>query len=259
MTNYVICGLLGGLGNRLFVYSAAYIIHIKHKLDICILNTGNPHSALDYSSIFKGITDKDFIKEISVNSDIICQSNSFAEWNIGTEAKTTEIRGYFQYYPVLIPYENEIRSLFKNRISNYIEEINSKYDTKEWGFIHVRRGDYLNLPHYHYVQTSEYYNKAIKIVKEKLPNIKFYVIGNDIEWIKDQPVFQDCTIFEGNELETLALMTLCNKVAICGNSTFSWWGAFLGAYELRNQVIVPEKWIDEPNAKNLIPSEWTII
>jgi hypothetical protein len=51
-------------------------------------------------------------------------------------------------------------------------------------------------------------------------------------------------------------MSLCNSAAICANSTFSWWGAFLGAYEMRNPVIVPKKWINEPYAENLIPEEW---
>lgn len=53
-------------------------------------------------------------------------------------------------------------------------------------------------------------------------------------------------------------MSLCYSGAICANSTFSWWGAFLGAYSQRNPVFVPRNWIRE-KIWNLFPEEWIII
>ena len=55
-------------------------------------------------------------------------------------------------------------------------------------------------------------------------------------------------------------MSLCKGGAICSNSTFCWWGAFLGTYEKRNPVFVPKKWISvKDDMSNLFPSEWIII
>jgi hypothetical protein len=62
-----------------------------------------------------------------------------------------------------------------------------------------------------------------------------------------------------DELESLALMSLCRKGAICANSTFSWWGAFLGTYGERAPVYVPEKWISDPPIVSLFPPEWIIL
>ena len=58
----------------------------------------------------------------------------------------------------------------------------------------------------------------------------------------------------------MLLMSLCKGGAICSNSTFCWWGAFLGTYEKRNPVFVPKKWISvKDDMSNLFPSESKIL
>ena len=90
---------------------------------------------------------------------------------------------------------------------------------------------------------------------------KIIVVSDDIEWVKSQDFFK-LSIFEiyesNNELETLALMAKCKAGAICANSTFSWWGAFLGAYEKRNPVVVPKYWIRE-KIECLYPTDWFVL
>lgn len=170
------------------------------------------------------------------------------------------LSGYFQYYPIIKNHEADIRSYFKSVMTPYVKAIESKYETENAGFIHIRRGDYKNKSHYHFLQPIDYYESAFQKIKDKISN-RFYILTDDPLWVQDQDLFKkdNFTLFEGNELESLALMSLCKSAAICANSTFSWWGAFLGAYEMRNPVIVPKKWIDEPNAENLIPEGWVII
>ena len=59
---------------------------------------------------------------------------------------------------------------------------------------------------------------------------------------------------------TLALMSLCKAGAICANSTFSWWGAFLGAHGVRAPVFVPERWIGGDKLPvALFPDEWHVV
>jgi hypothetical protein len=57
--------------------------------------------------------------------------------------------------------------------------------------------------------------------------------------------------------QDLRLMNLC-KHHIIANSTFSWWGAWLGQGE--NKIVIgPEKWwanIPEFDTSNLLPKEW---
>ena len=51
-------------------------------------------------------------------------------------------------------------------------------------------------------------------------------------------------------------MSLC-KDFIIANSTFSWWGAWLGKYP-NKVVIFPERWMENLNSLNtdLMPSDW---
>jgi hypothetical protein len=90
---------------------------------------------------------------------------------------------------------------------------------------------------------------------------KIIIVSDEMSWVKEQEYFKS-DLFElyenEDELETLALMTLCTGGAICGGSTFSWWGAFLGAHEKRNPIFVPKDWI-KFKIECLFPEEWIII
>lgn len=57
------------------------------------------------------------------------------------------------------------------------------------------------------------------------------------------------------DYEDFRLMTLC-KHFIIANSSFSWWGAWLGNFEDK-VVIAPKKWFNEPNVKDdIVPDRW---
>ena len=100
---------------------------------------------------------------------------------------------------------------------------------------------------------------------------KVFVFSDDIEWVKNQPFFnppsatppdQTTTpfvIIETDEIETMAYMSLCRGGAICANSSFSWWGAFLGAHQTRSPVYVPRNWMLECQIDGLFPDEWNQI
>ena len=81
---------------------------------------------------------------------------------------------------------------------------------------------------------------------------------DDVQWAKQQDLFKSRLfhiIEHKNELETFNIMTQCHGGAICANSTFSWWGAFLGAHSKKAPVIIPQKWINLPIVE-LFPKEW---
>ena len=92
---------------------------------------------------------------------------------------------------------------------------------------------------------------------------KIYLLSDDIEWVKSQELFNDRNFFEPfeceDELTSLTFMSMCKSGAICANSTFSWWGAFLGSYEKRSPIFVPEKWMLTTSEIKLFPKEWNII
>lgn len=112
--------------------------------------------------------------------------------------------------------------------------------------IHIRRGDYFT-PQYvstYGVCTKDYFEKAIKIMKEKIPNARFFVFTDDIDWVNDHiQLDADALIIPNYDISQFAyieLMSLC-KHHIISNSSFSWWGAILNEKK-DSLVISPSKW-----------------
>ena len=150
---------------------------------------------------------------------------------------------YFQDPKYFEKYANEIKSLFGD-ITWTGEELN------DYVSIHVRRGDYVGNSFYVDLMQTDYYQKAMA----EFPNKKFLVFSDDIEWCKQQEIFKDCDFSENKtEIEDLNLMMRCNG-HIIANSTFSWWGAYLG----KGKVVCPNEtsWYTDKVIRTKVPLSW---
>ncbi len=104
-------------------------------------------------------------------------------------------------------------------------------------FLHVRRVRYnLRLE-------AAYYQAAIDAVQRDVRNPRFYLFGDDLEWPRATLNFGDSEVRSvdhnsGDELADLWLMTQCRH-AIVANSSFSWWGAWLGRPDAGRKVFGP--------------------
>jgi hypothetical protein len=249
----------GGLGNKMFQLAAGYVASRKYNCPLYIPNepTQNHHGDwVNYSeTIFKAFG----IHVGCLTYPTHTFRNDVYQFMISTEAYSNDhltlpitFNQYFQYYPPLELYEQEIRSLFKQGLTSI--------DCPESSaFIHIRRGDYLNYPDRHPLTRLSYYEHAIDCLSDLVD--VFYVFSDDIEWVQQQPLFQSpkmICVHSNDELNTLSFMSQCKGGAICANSSFSWWGAFLGAYEARNPVFVPSDWIRN-RVDGLFPPEWIIV
>ena len=134
--------------------------------------------------------------------------------------------------------------------------------------IHIRRGDYLSRSGrsiYGYCG-PDYYRRAIGHISGKVPDASFFVFSDDIEWVsRNFTFFPEETIYvahtpDPSDCIDISLMRKCRHNIIT-NSTFSWWGAFLGDQKDKI-VIAPGNWyINVPGfiISDLIPSEWILI
>jgi len=116
--------------------------------------------------------------------------------------------------------------------------------------IHVRRGDYLLFDHQYpnLLDTTDYYQKAM----EEFPDAQFIVFSDDIEHCKKQDIFKNCEFSEGkSEVQDLNLMASCQGI-ITANSSFSWWGAFLGPED--KKVVCPR--IELWGTPISLPTNW---
>jgi hypothetical protein len=251
----------GGIGNQMFVMAAGWVAATVKGCPLYILdppplpNKHNVHG-LDYNAtLFRAF-------ETKVPPIFLLESYSrhapegFDPWNPAAVEPGTVLDSYYQYYPALQPFEAELRALLLRGLEGVSPDPRA-------AFLHVRRGDYLQLPHFHYLQSIEYYEAAVKaldaLAEKALERIVIHT--DDPDWVRAQPLFSSDPRFQiaapANELEALAQMASCHGGAICANSSFSWWGAFLGAHGARAPVIVPSKkrWIAKPIAA-LFPDEW---
>jgi hypothetical protein len=134
----------------------------------------------------------------------------------------------------------------------------------------IRRGDYVSNPVYRDIlgaQNIDYYKKAYFFLLKKNPDITLFVFSDEIEWCKKNIKFTDKLVFVEQEkskrgvASDLKLMTLCFH-HIISNSSFSWWGAWLGEYS--NKIVcVPLNWVNPKYSDNFkihaidnIPNDW---
>ena len=141
-------------------------------------------------------------------------------------------------------------------------------------FLHVRRTDYLEglNPGHHGNMSIEYYRSAIARIKEEIKGVKFFVFSDDPEWCRQAfPEFRTVdhnrpggryfgSDVTGREHEDIWLMSLCRH-AVIANSTFSWWGAWLGDDRPGRIVIAPDRWFSQTSLdyKDIVPERWTKI
>ncbi|MBQ8666971.1 MAG: alpha-1,2-fucosyltransferase [Lachnospiraceae bacterium] len=99
--------------------------------------------------------------------------------------------------------------------------------------IHVRRGDYLSQTYAGRFLCLErdYYEEAVRIIKEKIENPVFYIFSEDEEYVKREFAWLDnktiVNINKGNDsFRDMQLMSKC-KANIIANSTFSQLAAIL--------------------------------
>ncbi len=112
--------------------------------------------------------------------------------------------------------------------------------------IHVRRGDYLRLPHRHPFVGKDYLKKALARFAD-MPNVEFMVCSDDIAWCKDFfaerrfPGLRFHFSENNSAVEDLFIMRRCRGGHICSNSTFSWWGAYRSSSP-QPLTIFPSMW-----------------
>ena len=126
--------------------------------------------------------------------------------------------------------------------------------------VHVRLGDYLNEKDFG-VLSEEYYQSSIRDLwasgeygaiwafsdePERAGSFLPQELSSQIFWVPQEGL---------SSVQVLQLLRLGHAYVI-GNSTFSWWGAFL-SYKENPVVISPEPWfLNLPEPNNLIPPDW---
>ena len=151
--------LSGGLGNMMFQISVAYSVGFDNNDTDIFFNFNDafyPHkTAHQYKdTIFRNI------KEGIPKPDYRFKETFFHHYPI-SYANNLLLEGYFQSEKYFKHHRKEILELFSmdDNTSEYIFESNSNILNSNIASLHVRRGNYKNLPDHHPVLDEEYYFK----------------------------------------------------------------------------------------------------
>jgi hypothetical protein len=228
--------LAGGIGNQLFQVAAGYSYAKKHKknlvLDVSSWSAGQGRNPLDYSkTIFKNFK---FVTHRPDNITPIYEQR-FNYDELPNEKGHVILHGYFQS----LKYFEDVADEFCDLLDfSKQEHLKTKISKSPNCAVHLRRGDYIKFSNVHLVCDTNYFRNNIE--KFSGYNIDVYTDSLDIA-IKELDGL-DVQFIDGvNELNDLYMLTLYDNM-ICSNSSFSWWGSFLG--KKKNKIVVPNRWFN---------------
>lgn len=291
----IIVKLMGGLGNQMFQYAAARAQALDRKtwvyLDPSFLyeDSKGQWTQREYAlspfniqykfersgrvKFLRALNNNRFWRKLSGSKYWFLPYKNFVEQSgdfdkqLKNYPSNTYLQGYFQSEKYFLHHASQIRQDF-----SFIDppsEVNAEWLVRirqeNSVSVHVRRGDYVSLASanaFHGTLSLDYYAKSAQLLRERLSgDLSFFVFSDDPEWVKSNLVLPGNTTYvdwngEGAAHEDLRLMSNCRH-NIIANSSFSWWGAWLGE-NADKLVVAPKQWFTNGNpvSEDLIPRSW---
>lgn len=245
---------VGGIGNFFFHIAAIWTLAKDNNDELTLLDVDrkinnlihdgriNLSHANDYRYIFERFLE---VKNFSGNKI----GFAFEDLNI-SYLPNTEYCGYFQSEEYFKHRRPEIIDLFRPADS-FLDKINSYEPFFGNISLHVRRNDYVKLyPEIHTPQSMDYYNEALSLLPQ---DKKVLIFSDDLPWCYENFIGNRFIFIHEMDYISIYLMAKM-KYHIIANSSFSWWGAWLGESE---KVIAPIRWFgNDINSENIIPKNW---
>lgn len=289
----IIIKLWGGLGNQMFQYAFGYQLAKKTNSEIVLDVSWFTQQNMREPEILKFRIEYSEIKRVWEDNGTIAFLNrpypnrliripGFARYRISGMDYLKESRysysekiaeyggdsvyldGYWQCPKYFEAEENDLRHMYiPKQISDEVFEIGEKMRHENSVALHVRRGDYPKKRLWYsrlLALDDEYYKQAVREMEERRPGCQYYLFSNEIDSAKNmiqQIIERDVEVIRGLSLTALDewyLMGCCQN-QIIGNSTFSWWAAYVNGKQDK-VVCAPNKYFGN---ENIIPSNWVQI
>jgi hypothetical protein len=269
----IVTKLQGGLGNQMFQYAIglnyALAYDVPLGIDISLLR-GDQMRQYNLD-LFAGLKDVHTISRPYLEANINERTLLF-DHDLALRIKDGDtLRGYWQneqYFPLA---RHELRKQFvpgapvpQFFVPGMIETI------KEAGtrstFVGIRRSDYVVKQDFHGVLPMSYYEEGLSLVKRWLGEDPIvFLMSDDPEWCKTNWNLPYVThiagswgwttpTVRGREDVDMYMMSLCHN-AVIANSTFHWWGAWLGPMQDR-VIVAPKQWFTAPGLDLELPKGW---
>ena len=284
-----IVNILGGLGNQMFQYAMHLAVkgaHPNENIKLCTrcFRGYGLHNGLEIQKVFGLQIPEASIWELS---KVAYPFFNYRSWQImyhflpkrkSMTKGTTQIAfnaneitrtdsvfydGYWQNENNFKHIREQVLRAFSFPVFNdkRNENLAMKLVGRNSVSIHIRRGDYLK-DFVWCVCTPEYYQKGIQYIQTLQKIDVLCVFSDDIPWCREHLWEMgnglDVEYVDWNKGEQsycdMQLMTYC-KHNIIANSSFSWWGAWLGQCAGKI-VIAPKVWVNIPIQNDPICENW---
>lgn len=254
-------GTHGNLGNQLFQYATLIGFSKKYNQQLVLPNW-------KYSANFKNLPNSSNLirSNIIVREPYFHFTPDFWDKNIGhlQNNVNVDIIGWLQSEKYWSHCVEEVKSALEFEPEFKIN-LRHKYNeqfSKPTIAISIRRGDYVDNPNYELLPIH-YYIQALYENFTEVENYNIIIFSDDIPYCKLHLAGLENVYFAEGEgpIEQLCLMSFCDNFIIA-NSTFSWWGAYLGEKE-GSRIIRPNYLFNGPllrssDSKDFYPERWLV-
>lgn len=283
--------LMGGLGNQMFQYATAKALSVKRNIPFAVtfddpyqfakreyaldcfnmpVIFANPkllRSSAPATGVRRGI-----MKILRLNADKrLFQEKQYYHFDesIFTAADETYFRGFWQSYLYFTDIRKNLLNdfSFKYKLDAGKQKLLNSIVTSQSVSLHIRRGDYVEVQRTNTIHGTcdlTYYDKAVEAVRSQVQSPKYFVFSDDIAWVKQNLSIDGDVVFVSdtnsvNAYDDMRLMAACRH-NIIANSSYSWWGAWLGNQE-EKVVVCPAYWTSTHKTTeiDLIPKNWIIV
>lgn len=259
----VTCEFNGRLGNQLFELAAAFAYAKKYHKTLYIRPRHTRYGAEYESTLYKS-----FLKQPRVASKLRQWTEpSFRYHEIPYVSENLEIIGYVQSDLYFKQFATEFINIIRSNSKPIDQTILANLSGPHTVSLHVRRGDYLKTAGFP-TQTLDYYVKALSKIAESRKINKIVVFSDDIKWCRKNLTLGSHSIiyvdpsYKLTDEQELLLMSHCQH-HIIANSSFSWWGAYLGTGRYTDSItVIPKRWFEPPlnhDWQDIYPKDWIVM
>lgn len=283
--------LCGGLGNQMFQYAAGRALAARHGTEL-VLNWAPPRLPVGSGVLARPFELKNF--SIRHRSGSLLDPAQFmlarrpsptlralSGWQIFREQSFAYDEGFaslpdrtylFGYWHSWRYFKGYTKIIFDElqpqlQLSDASLRLRHQMARSSSLAIHIRRGDYVNSVNHHVLDLS-YYRRAVRLIQDNIQGLKAFIFSDDPRWCADalQPLGLNLVVVDENSgrdsWQDLFLISFCQH-AIIANSTFSWWGAWLGDHQKDSGrlVVAPDSWSpqDATSPTDRYPPSWRVL
>lgn len=302
MSKKLITRIKGGLGNQLFCYAAARRLAIANQVELIIDDVSGFKYDLAYkrkyaldvfqipakkASYFErmeplGRWRRKLLRLISLRHPLCRQHYILQEGvrfdpeilNLNLNRKVTYFDGFGQSEDYFADIEGVLRQdlIFKPPQDKKNQAMALEIAASQSVAVHVRWFDF-DEKNAGSQASDEYYRNALAEIRNRLSSPHLFIFSDQSKETADRFKVltgdMKVTYVTHNQKEDMAyadlwLMSMCKHFVIA-NSTFSWWGAWLGEKKGVSEIFAP-KFVLEPTSNvtawgfdRLLPSRWNLL